>query len=185
MVTALPGTPARTPALPPLPRRSEGPWRGRVVAEPEAELPFGPTPEAIRRQVRELLVRMASQVDARLPQALSLATRAWERTGSMALIDEETRDALLQARDELRRAVRKGTPDVVALATEALWALRTALAVVTLLESRLPALIRVRTRQVEGEPGTSETGSDELLLPGGRPFLDVGPALAELARRWA
>lgn len=171
MVTALPGTPTLTRKLPPLPRKTPGPWR---PASEDPEPASCPSPEQVRRQVRGTLQRMALQVEAHLPEALETAGRAWERTGSMALIDDETKEAIMAARQDLRAAVRAGDPATVALAVEGLWALRTAFAVVSLLESRLPALIRMRARlQVRD------------WLPRGRPFLDVAPALAELARRWA
>ncbi len=171
MVSALPGTPTLTPSLPPLPRKATAPWR---AASNEAEPETCPTADVIRRRVRGTLQRMATQVEAHLPQALETAGRAWERTGSMALLDEESMEMMLLARQELRAAVQAGEPGTVALAVEGLWALRTAFAVVSLLEARLPALIRMRARVQDRE-----------WLPGGRPFLDLAPALSELARRWA
>lgn len=171
MVTALPGTPTVTPSLPALPRKTAGPWRRDDVP---AEAVPPPSAETIRRLVRTTLQRMAAQVEDRLPQALETASRAWERTGSMALLDDGTRELLLQTRAELRAAVSGDVPSEVALAVEGLWALRTAFAVITLLEARLPALIRMRARL-----------SDREWLPQGRPFLDLAPALSEMARRWA
>ena len=130
--------------------------------------------EGVRRQVRTTLGRMATLLDERLPDALRTATWAWEKTGSMALLDEEALQMLTLARQDLRYAVLMGEPQVVALATEGLWALRTAFSVISLLETRLPSLIRLRTRM-----------EDRDLMPHGRPFLDLAPALSELARRWA
>ena len=175
MVTALPGAPTVTPALPPLPRRKT-PWHASQVNGPVAS-EVTPTAEGIRRHVRNTLTRMANLVDERLPDALRSATWAWEQTGSMALLDDEALELLLLARQDLRYAVLMGEPPVVALATEGLWALRTAFAVISLLETRLPSLIRLRTRM--------EAMNDRDLLPHGRPFLDLAPALHELARRWA
>ena len=169
MVSALPGTPTLTPSLPPLPRKET--WRRGAA---EAQLEPAPTTDVIRRHVRTCLQRMAAQVEAKLPLALETAGRAWERTGSMALLDEETLELLLLARRDLRSAVGTDEPATVALAVEGLWVLRTAFAVVSLLETRLPALIRMRARI-----------QDRDWLPNGRPFLDLSPALAELARRWA
>lgn len=171
MVTALPGAPIATPALAPLPQR-KNPWRPSGAGEPAPEAL--PTTEGVRRHVRNTLARMANLVDARLPEALRSATWAWEQTGSMALLDDETLEMLMLARQDLRYAVLMGEPAVVALATEGLWALRTAFAVISLLETRLPSLIRLRTRM-----------EDRDLMPHGRPFLDLAPALHELARRWA
>jgi len=116
---------------------------------------------------------MANLIESRLPEALRSATWAWENTGSMALLNEEALEMLILARQDLRHAVLTGEPAVVALATEGLWALRTAFSVISLLQTRLPSLIRLRTRM-----------EDQDLMPHGRPFLDLAPALSELGRRW-
>ena len=117
---------------------------------------------------------MASLIESRLPEALRSAPWAWENTGSMALLNEEALEMLMQARQDLRHAVLHGEPAVVALATEGLWALRISFSVISLLQTRLPSLIRLRTRM-----------EDQDLMPDGRPFLDLAPALSELGRRWA
>lgn len=171
MVTALPGAPTVVPALPQLPKRTK-PWRPAGGTESVTEA--APTAEGVRRQVRTTLGRMATLLDERLADALRSATWAWEKTGSMAFLDEETIEMLTLARQDLRYAVLMGEPQVVALATEGLWTLRTAFSVISLLETRLPSLIRLRTRM-----------EDRDLMPQGRPFLDLAPALSELARRWA
>ena len=171
MVTALPGAPTVAPALPQLPKQNK-PWRPAGATESVTEA--APTAEGVRRQVRSTLARMATLLDERLPNVLRTATWAWEKTGSMAILDEEALQILTLARQDLRYAVLMGDPQVVALATEGLWALRTAFSVISLLETRLPSLIRLRTRM-----------EDRDLMPQGRPFLDLAPALSELARRWA
>ena len=79
--------------------------------------------------------------------------------------------ALASTRHTLERAAVRPDP-VGAVALEGLLALEAARGLAALAEQRLSSLIRLRVRQ-----------TDEL-LPGGRPFLDLGAAIAEAARAW-
>jgi hypothetical protein len=60
-----------------------------------------------------------------------------------------------------------------AAALEGLLAVDTAVALVRVFERRLATLLRLRLRSATPD-----------LLPGGRPFLDLAGALAELAEAW-
>jgi hypothetical protein len=93
---------------------------------------------------------------------------------ALTVVDEELGVTLAKTRRTLVAAATAASPGGRAVALEGLLALDTARGLVTLAERGLASLIRLRVRsQVED------------LLPGGRPFLDLGAALAEAARAWA
>ena len=70
--------------------------------------------------------------------------------------------------------MRAGVQPQSAVALEGLIALEAACGLTALTEGRLSALIRLRVRTREDD-----------LLPEGRPFLDLGAALAEAATAWS
>jgi hypothetical protein len=126
----------------------------------------GVAPEALRARTAGLLADLAARLRPALDEALERAGRAWDQVDALAVIDGD--EGWRARADDLGRAWRAAGG---AEALEALLTLDTAQALVRLLERRLAAFVRLR--------------GDAELRPGGRPFLDVPGALAELAGRWA
>lgn len=165
---ALPGPKVVLPVLQRVPQ----------AGTPGAEL----TAEAIQQELVRLrgrvavcLTRLSRRVDDTLVPALAGARRAWDSVGDRVIFDSETRAALAEARAALEAAViDPPAMAVAAAATEGLLALDAACGLTSLAERRLSSLIRLRVRSEETE-----------LLPGDRPFLDLGAALAEAAKEWA
>ena len=109
-----------------------------------------------------------------LSPALARAFSAWERADDLKSIDGEIAERLATARVRLQKALASPMPQIRAVGLEAVLALRGACGLVDLIERRLSPLIRLRVRSEHKD-----------LLPDGRPFLDVGGALAEAAREWS
>jgi hypothetical protein len=142
----------------------------------------------LRALVAGCLRMLAARVEATLGPALARARQSWDRVDDLVILDAPLVAALARARQQLEAALGPepagGGPagvdataagrnrPVVAAALEGLLALEAAEGLTTLCERRLSSLIRLRAR------------IDEDLLPGGRPFLDLGAALAEAAQRW-
>jgi hypothetical protein len=139
-------------------------------------------PEEVRLEIAELralvagcLRRLALRIEDTLAAALAEARRAWDQADSVTIVDADLGRALADARRKLgatadRRASDRSIP---AVALEGLLALEAACGLTTLAERRLSSIIRLRLR-----------GQDQDLLPGGRPFLDLGAAFTEAARAW-
>jgi hypothetical protein len=130
-------------------------------------------PDELRRRTGALLLALGRRVDDELPRALALAARAWDQVDALSVVD----DALASEAAGLRAsAAALATSDDAAtraIAIEAQLVLDAAVGLVSLVERRLAALVRLRWRAATE------------LLPDGRPFLDVGAALVEAARGWA
>jgi hypothetical protein len=150
----------------------------RAVPEPslrraeDATADDGADLGSLRRRVAALLGQLGRRVDAELPLRLGAALQAWDQMDVLEVLD---RPARLEARSLTRTALAlEGSKDPArqATGTEIRLALEAALGLVDLLERRLAVLVRLRLRT--GEP----------LLPGGRPFLDLGAALQAAAREW-
>ncbi len=127
----------------------------------------------LRRLVHDVLVTLSTRVDAALAPALARAFQAWDRADDLTIMDVGLQDRLAEERWRLEAALGSPHRHVRAVALEAILTLRAACGLVELVERRLSPLIRLRVRSDERE-----------LLPGGRPFLDLGAALAEVAREW-
>ncbi len=127
----------------------------------------------LRARSAALLSALAERVTATLPAALERARLAWDQADAFSILDPELRTFAA----ELRRAAAAGAEAVDAEARVAALETRllidSAIGLVTLVERRFAALVRLRLR--------SETPE---LLVDGAPFLDVAAALAEAARRW-
>jgi hypothetical protein len=131
----------------------------------------------LRGAVRAALHQLAIRIDDIVPPVLAQPWRNWETIDDLSIVDETLALALADTRRALVAATRGAAP-LRAVAFEGLLALDAARGLTTLAEHGLASLIRLRVRAGEG------AGEDEL-LPGGRPFLDLGAALAEAARAWA
>jgi hypothetical protein len=135
----------------------------------------------LRALVASSLQALARELDQTLAQALATARQAWEKVDSQALIDPTLDASLGVARRALELAVVKPDP-VGAVALEGITVLEVARGLVALAEQRMSSLIRLRLQQAQAAVGAPEA---EALLPGGRPFLDLSAAIAEVGRTWA
>jgi hypothetical protein len=166
-------------ALPPLPEPSEPP-----STTERAEI------TRLRALVASSLQSLARELDQTLGPALATARQAWEKVDSQALVDPTLDASLGVARRALELAVVKPDP-VGAVALEGIAVLEVARGLVALAEQRMSSLIRLRLQQAQGHgPGREDDPLDreqatQALLPEGRPFLDLGAAIAEVGRAWA
>jgi hypothetical protein len=145
---------------------------GHPVGEPRAVIhalididrATGTDPAPLRARLASLVGELAARLRPALDEALERAGRAWDQVDALILVD-----------DDWRRRAEELAEDWQAVggaeALEAMLVLQTVPAIVLLLERRLAAFVRMR-------------GAGDL-RPGGRPFLDVPGALAELAVRWS
>jgi hypothetical protein len=132
----------------------------------------------LRALVADALGALARRIDEMLPAALAHARKAWEQVDDLVIVDPPLRAALGDARRWLSAAAADAPRRQSAVALEGLMTLDAAYGLACLAERRLSALIRLRVRGNAGE-------RDDDLLPGGRPLLDLGAALAEAAAAWA
>jgi hypothetical protein len=167
----------RTAASLPGPRVDFAPWSrlAELGAVDPTERP-GPAPTApeLRAVVGDCLSALSRRLEEVLPPALARARQHWDRIDDLTIVDEELAVALAEARRTLVAAATAGLPPERAVAFEGLLALDSARGLTHLAERGLASLIRLRVR-----------GREDELLPEGRPFLDLGAALAEAARGWA
>jgi hypothetical protein len=141
-----------------------GPAAPEVTAEPAR----------LRALVSHALDGLARRLDELLPPALTRARQAWDKVDDLTIVDEELASVLAATRRTLVANAACASAPVRAVAFEGLLALDAARGLTSLAERGLASLIRLRVR-----------GSNDDLLPDGRPFLDLGAALAEAARAWA
>jgi hypothetical protein len=151
------------------------PHDGRLDVSPELRKEIA----ALRGVVAACLQRLAVRIEEKLASALAEARRAWDQADSITIVDAELGRALADARRKLGAAA--AAPGAVnrpyaAVALEGLLVLEAACGLTTLAERRLSSMIRLRLNAPEQERD---------LLPGGRPFLDLGAAFTEAARAWA
>jgi hypothetical protein len=128
--------------------------------------------DRLRAAVRAALNGLATRIDEVVPGVLTAPWRAWEKIDALTIVDEDLARRLAETRRALVAASR-GPARLRAVAFEGLLALDAARGLTTLAERGLASLIRLRLRAGEEE-----------LMPEGRPFLDIGAALAEAARAW-
>jgi hypothetical protein len=157
------------------------PWSTAEAVAAEGSSEPGDLAAEVRREIARLrgqvalcLEGLAQRAEKALRPALARARQNWEQVDSMTIVDAPLARTLADARRRLETAAhREEQPSaVVAVALEGLLVLEAAFGITNLMERRLSSLIRLRVR-----------GSDDL-LPEGRPFLDLGRALAEAARAW-
>lgn len=189
---ALPGAPGAELVVPLAPRG--GDRRGKKTRAEAVPLPL------LKIRVQELLAELARRVSAALPETLTQASRAWDQVDALRLLDKAVHDehrALLLAAQKLQA---DESVERRALGLEAQLTLDAAVDLVALVERRLATLVRLRLREAlpppsDADPVDPDAAIDATpdldrralaaLLPEGRPFLDLGAALAETARRWA
>jgi hypothetical protein len=133
-----------------------------------------PRPDSLRPAIASLLARMARRAEESLAVSLKRATEAWEQADAFSVIDVDVEGEIMVMR---RRLAAAAAPAALAarraVALEGLVAVDAAVALVRLFERRLATLLRLRMRSATPE-----------LLPDGRPFLDLGRALREVAEAW-
>lgn len=160
---ALPGEKAEAG----LPRAADG---GERTVVPRVVLDG----DALRKRVSDSLRTLARRVEAELPKTMARAARAWEQVDSLAVLDRAT---VFELR-VLRRAARllESDADAVhrAIALEVALTLDVVLGLISLLERRMAVLARLQLR----------SDQPALVDDAGHPFLDLGPALSEVARAW-
>jgi hypothetical protein len=129
----------------------------------------------LRGMVGVCLAALARTIDQHLGPAIENAHRAWEKVDDLAIVDTVLAASVTETRRALyRAATAPGQPALAAVGIEGLLALDAACGLTGLAERRLSSLIRLRVRSAE-----------PALLPQGRPFLDLGRAIAEVAREWS
>jgi hypothetical protein len=131
-------------------------------------------PEQARRALGLLLARLAERLEPALRGALEQAAVAWDRFDEVAVLDPALRRDAARLTSAARELEGAQDPALQAAGLELRIALGAALGLVDLVERRLAVLVRLRVQS-----------GDPLLLPEGRPFLDLASALAEAAKGWA
>lgn len=154
---------------------------GQSAAAPTVELAGGavpasrsPAPEGLRPAIASLLARMARRAEEALAASLKRATEAWDQADAFAVIDGDLEAEIAATRRRLAAGAAPAAPAARrAVALEGLLAVDASVALVRVFERRLAALLRLRRRSTTPD-----------LFPGGRPFLDLGRALHEVAEAW-
>jgi len=134
-------------------------------------------PAELKTRVRELLFELARRVDTELGATLTRA-HAWDQVDSLRIVDRAVDDELWELQHAARLLQADESDERRALGLEAQLTLDATMGLVSLIEKRLATLIRLRLR-------AGLDPDQHSLLPDGRPFLDLGAALHETARRWA
>ncbi|HTA18140.1 MAG TPA: hypothetical protein VK989_02555 [Polyangia bacterium] len=145
-----------------------------ATSEGHVALPPRAKPDELRPAVASLLARVAARVEPALIAVLEGARAAWDQADAFSVIDDELEVEIAAARRRLTTSAgAEATAATRAIALEGLLAVDASVALVRLFERRLAALLRLRLRSATRD-----------LLPQGRPFLDLGRALREVAEAW-
>lgn len=131
------------------------------------------TPAALRARAAALVAALAERVEAALPTALERATQAWDQADDFVILDGELGGEAAALRRAADALAQDDGAAARAAGIESRLLIDAAFGLVGLLERRFAAVVRLRLRSATPE-----------LIVDGRPFLDVAPALAEVARRW-
>ena len=128
----------------------------------------------LRPAIAALLERLAARTEPALIACMRRSREEWDQADSLTVIDADLADEIAA----LRRRLAGGAEGVAsrarrAIALEGLLAVDASVALVRLFERRLASLLRLRLRSATPD-----------LLPEGRPFLDLGRALHEVAGAW-
>jgi len=145
------------------------------AAVSEAATPPPATLDAasLRGRAGAWLAALAARVDTVLPDALARATKAWDQADAFTVFDAALRDEAIALRRAAEALAAEDDGAQRAAGLESLLMIDASAGLVSLLERRFAAILRLRVR--------SATPS---LMVDGRPFLDVAAALAEAGRRW-
>ena len=147
----------------------------RAAVEPSAgPAPARPERDDLRPAIAALLKRLAARTEPALAACLERSREKWDQADALSVIDAEVAEEIAA----LRRKLTAGTEPASsagrrAIALEGLLVVDATVALVRLFERRLAPLLRLRLRSTTPD-----------LLPDGRPFLDLGQALHEVAEAW-
>ena len=149
--------------------------RARAEAAPSGE-PARPERERddLRPAIAALLERLAARTEPALLACLERSREKWDQADSLSVVDADVADDIAALRRRLAEGAgpaSSGTRRAIAL--EGLLVVDASVALVRLFERRLASLLRLRLRSPTPD-----------LLPDGRPFLDLGSALHEVAEAW-
>jgi hypothetical protein len=128
----------------------------------------------LRPAIAALLEQLATRTEPALIACLRRSREEWDQADSLTVIDADLADEIAGLRRRLAgvaEGVASGARRAIAL--EGLLAVDASVALVRLFERRLASLLRLRLRSATPD-----------LLPEGRPFLDLGRALHEVAGAW-
>lgn len=166
LLAQLRALPADEDVTPGLPRAADRDLRPSLAPE---SIP----PDELRRRVGRALAELGERLSIELPRTLERAMTAWDQVDALEVIDARLRREL----GVLRRAAvaLEADEDAAARAVglESHLVVDAATGLVSLFERRLAQLVRARLRS-----------EDPALLVDGKPFVDLGAALTEAARRW-
>jgi hypothetical protein len=147
--------------------------RARAGAAP-SDAPAALERDDLRPAIAGLLERLAARTEPALAACLQRSREEWDQADSLSVIEAEVAEEIASLRRRLAegagpasRAARR------AIALEGLLVIDASVALVRLFERRLASLLRLRLRSATPD-----------LLPDGRPFLDLGRALHEVAEAW-
>ncbi len=147
--------------------------RARALTAAAAE-PGRPERDDLRPAIAALLQHLAARTEPALVACLERSRGKWDQADSLSVIEADLADEIAALR---RRLAEGAGPDASAarraIALEGLLAVDASVALVRLFERRLASLLRLRLRSPTPD-----------LLPDGRPFLDLGHALHEVAEAW-
>jgi hypothetical protein len=147
------------------------------ASAPEPALPAEPTRlerDDLRPEIAALLERLAARTEPALVACLRRAREEWDQADSFTVIDADLANEIAALRRRLAGvAERVASRARRAIALEGLLVVDASVALVRLFERRLASLLRLRLRSATPD-----------LLPEGRPFLDLGRALHEVAGAW-
>jgi hypothetical protein len=128
----------------------------------------------LRPAIAALLERLAARTEPALIACLRGSREKWDQADSLSIIDADLADEIGALRRRLAGSAEPAVPAARrAIALEGLLAVDASVALVRLFERRLASLLRLRLRSATPD-----------LLPEGRPFLDLGHALHEVAEAW-
>jgi len=144
------------------------------AAPGDSALPARPGRDDLRPAVAALLALLAARTEPALAACLQRSREEWDQADSLSVIDAEVAEEIAA----LRRRLAAGAGPAAsaarrAIAVEGLLVVDASVALVRLFERRLASLLRLRLRSATPD-----------VLPDGRPFLDLGQALHEVAEAW-
>ncbi len=145
----------------------------RAAASEPAE-PARAERDDLRPAVAALLEKLASRAEPALVACIWRSREKWDQADSLSVIDADLADELAALRRRLAEAAEPASSaGRRAIALEGLVIMDASVALVRLFERRLAPLLRLRLRSATPD-----------VLPDGRPFLDLGQALHEVAEAW-
>lgn len=143
-----------------------------ALAEPAGPERLGG--DDLRPAIARVLSQLASRTEPALAACLRRAREKWDQADSLSILDADLEDEISALRRRLAERAQPGWSAARrAVALEGLVAIDAAVALVRLFERRLAPLLRLRLRSATPD-----------VLPDGRPFLDLGEALREVAEAW-